>query len=106
MVGSITPSELAERLQRGDELVLLDVREPDELAICQIEGIVSIPLGELGVRVTELDPEREIVCICHHGMRSASAAMALEQFDFGRVLNLTGGVDRWATEVDPSMRRY
>jgi len=106
MVGSITPKELAERLRRGDDLCLVDVREAEELQICRIDGVVHVPLGELAARVGELDPEREIVCICHHGMRSANAALALEQFDFDRVLNLVGGVDRWAADVDASMARY
>lgn len=106
MVGSISPTELRERLARGDDLFLLDVRQPEELAICRIEGATAIPLGELAGRTHELDPDREIVCICHHGVRSASAAMALEQFDFGKVWNLTGGIDRWAAEVDPGMPRY
>lgn len=106
MAQPMTPEELRARLDAGDDLVLLDVREPEELEICKIEGSVSIPLGELSVRANELDPDAEIVCICHHGIRSANAAMGLAQLDFERLWNLSGGVDRWARTVDPSMPRY
>lgn len=102
----IRPAALKERLERGDALVLLDVREDEELAICRLPGTTHIPLGELSVRHTELDPDAETVCICHHGVRSAHAAVALERLGFESLLNLTGGVDRWAQEVEPSMPRY
>jgi adenylyltransferase/sulfurtransferase len=103
---SIAPAELRQRLEAGEDLVLLDVREPDELALCRIEGSLWIPMGELSRRHGELDPERSIVCICHHGVRSARVAGALAQLGFARVLNLSGGIDRWAEEVDPAMSRY
>ena len=103
----LSPSQLAERLEGDEALVLLDVREAEELAICALPGALHIPLGELSVRHTELDPLAEIVCVCHHGIRSASAAAALSHIGFdGPLWNLTGGVDRWAREVDPSMPRY
>ena len=103
----MSPTELAARLARGDELVLLDVREPLEIAICALPGITHIPLGELSVRLTELDLDAETVCICHHGVRSAQAAAALARIGFdGPLWNLMGGMDRWSTEVDPSARRY
>ena len=103
---SIAPAELRQRLEAGEDLVLLDVREQDELAICRIEGALWIPMGEIALRHGELDPERTTVCICHHGVRSARVAGALAQLGFARALNLSGGIDRWAAEVDPSMRRY
>lgn len=105
-VGSLTPTELEARLARGDELVLLDVRERAEFELCRIPGSRNVPLSELSLRHVELDPERETVCICHHGIRSASAAAALARLDFERVANLVGGVERWAREVDPTMPRY
>lgn len=105
-VGSVTPRELQERLARGDELVLLDVREPGEFEFCRIAGSRNVPLSELALRHVELDPEQETVCICHHGIRSASAAAALKRLDFDRVVNLVGGVERWAREIDASMPRY
>lgn len=103
---SLTPAELARRLAAGEDLVLLDVREPEEIAICALPGALGIPLGELAVRHVELDPDRPTVVVCHHGIRSASAAVALEGLDFAEVYNLSGGVDRWAREVDPGMPRY
>lgn len=109
MEGEIRPLsavELKARLDAGEALVLLDVREAAELAICALPGVTHIPLGELSVRHHELDPEAETVCICHHGIRSANAAAGLSSLGFDRLLNLTGGVERWARDVDPEMARY
>ena len=103
---AITPRELARRISAGDELVLLDVREAGELAICRIAGSVHIPMGEIGRRAGELERDAEIVCICHHGVRSANVAAALGSLGFEHTLNLSGGIDRWASEVDPKMARY
>lgn len=102
----LAPADLAARLARGDALVLLDVREHDEVAICALPGVTHIPMGELSVRHTELDPDAETVVICHHGVRSANVAVALARMGFDDLWNLSGGVDRWAREVDPSMARY
>ncbi len=106
MPGSLEPRELAARLARGEAPVLLDVREGEELAICALPGVVHIPLGELTRRCEELDPAAELVCICHHGIRSARAAAFLERAGFARVWNLSGGVERWSCEVDPALPRY
>jgi rhodanese-related sulfurtransferase len=103
---SLTPAELKKRLDAGEPLVLLDVREPKEIAIACIAEAVSIPLGELPARTHELDPERTTVCICHHGIRSAHAVQALMRVGFPRALNLSGGIDRWSRDVDPSVPRY
>jgi rhodanese-related sulfurtransferase len=103
---SLSPKELAARLAAGEALVLLDVREVEELAICALPGVTHVPLGELSRRHIELDPEAPTVCICHSGRRSAHAAAGLVQLGFEHVFNLTGGVDRWAVEVDPAMARY
>jgi len=105
-VQTITPAELARRIARADELVLLDVREPHEIAICRIEGSLAMPMSEISARLSELDPDKPIVCICHHGIRSAHVAAALARMDFAAVYNLAGGIDRWAVEVDPAMARY
>ena len=102
----ITPVELKQRLDAGDDLVVLDVREDGELEICRLEGAVHIPMSELSVRIHELDPERPTVCVCHHGLRSANVATALLGLDFEELYNLMGGVDRWATDVDRGMARY
>jgi rhodanese-related sulfurtransferase len=106
VVEALTPEQLRARLAAGEDLLLLDVREPEERALCAIEGSLHIPMGELSLRHVELDPERPTVCVCHHGVRSAHVAAALARLGFGQLFNLSGGIDRWAAEVDPRMARY
>lgn len=108
MIKQIRAAQLAEWL--ADESrpppVLLDVREPWEFELCHLEGAQHIPMPLVPVRYDELNPDQDIVVICHHGARSFQVAMFLENKGFGGVQNLTGGVEAWATEVDPTMRRY
>ena len=109
MIPSISVKQLQQRLAQtttSEQPLLLDVREPKEYALCHIQGAKHIPLGEIGVRLGELDPEQEIIVICHHGMRSLQAAMQLAAHGFDKVSNLSGGVDAWAAEIDPAMPRY
>ena len=89
-----------------DKPLLLDVREPPEFAICRIEGSTLMPMNTVPARLGELDPAGEVVVICHHGGRSMQVAMFLERQGFERVINLAGGVDGWAIQVDPSITRY
>jgi rhodanese-related sulfurtransferase len=105
-VREATPAEVRRRLDAGDDLVLLDVREDDEVALCRIAGAIHIPMGEMTARITELDPDRDLVVYCHHGQRSAAVVAFLERHDFMRVENLQGGIERWAVEIDPTMPRY
>lgn len=86
--------------------VLLDVREPWEFERCHLTGAALVPMRELPVRLAELESDAPIVCICHHGGRSAHAAMFLARQGYGDVYNLTGGVDAWARQIDPAMARY
>ena len=86
--------------------MLLDVREPHEAAIARIEGSRLIPLNDLPARVSELDSTDSIVAYCHHGLRSASATAFLRSAGFRKVHNLSGGIDHWAVQVDPSLARY
>ncbi|MBF1163771.1 rhodanese-like domain-containing protein [Dechloromonas agitata] len=86
--------------------VLLDVREPWELDLCQLAGTQHIPMHLVPVRCDDIDPNRDVVVICHHGGRSMQVAMFLERKGFRSVHNLMGGVEAWAAEVDPTMRRY
>ena len=86
--------------------LLLDVREPWEFRICQIEGSQLIPMGQLPAALKALDPDRETVVICHHGIRSRQVAMYLDYQGFSQVINLAGGVDAWAREVDLEMDIY
>ncbi len=104
-VPEITPRELKSRLDRGDELFILDVREPHEFQICNLSGHL-IPLGELPRRVHELDSSREIIAHCRSGKRSAEAVDFLRKAGFRKVLNLKGGILAWSDEVDPSVPKY
>jgi rhodanese-related sulfurtransferase len=86
--------------------LLLDVREPWEFETCHIEGSVAMPMNTVPARHAELDADRSIVCICHHGMRSAQVAAFLERCGIVDVTNLTGGVHAWAQQVDNTMPTY
>jgi adenylyltransferase/sulfurtransferase len=101
----ITPRELKQRLDRGDDLFVLDVREPHEYQICNLNGYL-LPLGDLPRRVHELDSSREIVAHCRSGKRSADAVDFLRKAGFRKIWNLKGGILAWADEVDPSMPKY
>lgn len=103
---SIDVDALAARLATDDPPGLLDVREPQELALSALDGAVHIPLAILPLRYEELDRSREWVVVCHHGIRSAMACRYLAGQGFDRVTNLTGGIDAWAIRVDPTMPRY
>jgi rhodanese-related sulfurtransferase len=105
-VDEITPVDLKSRFERGDDLIVIDVREPEEIAIAKFPNAVHVPMGEIPSRVTELDPDKETVVVCHHGIRSAQVAMYLARMGFERVLNLSGGIDAWALEADPATPRY
>ncbi len=103
---SIRVQELKERLDKGDDLFILDVREEWEYSMAKIEGSTLISLGELAVSLDKLDKEAEIVCLCHHGMRSADATGFLLQSGFPNVKNIEGGINAWSALVDPSVPRY
>jgi adenylyltransferase/sulfurtransferase len=102
----ITPKELKARLDAGEKIFILDVRNPEEYAICKLDGSTLIPLSELPNRTKELNPDEEIVVHCRSGGRSAQAATFLRQLGFKDVKNLTGGVLLWSDTVDPSMPKY
>ena len=104
-VPEITARELKARLDRGDDLYVLDVREPHEYQICNIKGHL-LPLGELPRRVHELDSSREIVAHCRSGKRSAEAVDFLRKAGFRKIHNLKGGILAWSDEVDPSVAKY
>lgn len=108
MIPQLAPAELARwRADASREAPLLvDVREPWEFAYCRIDGAMSVPLGEIPRRRDELPRERALVMVCHHGRRSQHAAMILAGSGFSHVYNLQGGVEAWAVDVDPAMKRY
>ncbi|HTA52094.1 MAG TPA: molybdopterin-synthase adenylyltransferase MoeB [Candidatus Acidoferrum sp.] len=104
-IPEITPRELKARLDKGDDIYVLDVREPHEYQICNINGHL-IPLGELPQRVHELDSSKEIVAHCKSGKRSAQAVEFLRGAGFKKIQNLKGGILAWSDEVDPSVPKY
>lgn len=104
----INAAELAKWLadeQRAQPL-LLDVREIAEVQVCQIPESIHMPMRTVPTRIQELNPEADIVCICHHGGRSMQVANYLIQQGFENVINLTGGIHAWATQVDLTMQTY
>ena len=103
---SIMPKELKTRIDNGDTLVLLDVREPWENSLAKLGGSVLIPLGTLPQSLSRLDKNTEIIAYCHHRMRSADATGFLLQQGFTNVKNLVGGIDAWSIQVDNSVPRY
>ncbi len=101
----MTVQELKARLDNGDNIFLLDVRQPEENAYANIGGVL-IPLGELSRRINELNPESEIVAYCHHGIRSVQAVHMLRQAGFTKVSSLSGGIAEWSRVIDPTLPRY
>jgi adenylyltransferase/sulfurtransferase len=103
----ITPAELKQRLDKGDDIQIVDVREDNEVAIGRIPNSIHIPLGQILGRMNEIDPNRETVVHCKMGGRSARAIDALQRSGYeGKLMNLKGGILRWSDEVDPSVPKY
>jgi rhodanese-related sulfurtransferase len=102
----ISPKELKSRLDKGDQLVLVDVREEWEYSLAKLDGSILIPLGTLPQSLARLTRDSEIIAICHHGMRSADATDFLLQQGFQNVKNLVGGIDAWSIQVDGAVPRY
>lgn len=113
MIEQVRPADLAAWLvqarSHGSPLVL-DVREPRELAQSSVEAdgfeLLTIPMGVIPPRLNELDPARPIACLCHHGARSMQVASFLKAQGFEHVANIAGGIDAWSTELDPRVPRY
>lgn len=103
---NMSPQDAKVRLDQGEKIIFLDVREPWEVAINRLEGAVHIPLGDLGRRYPELSPEAEIVAYCHMGVRSLKAARFLKKQNFKNVKSLIGGIDAWSVQIDPKVPRY
>jgi rhodanese-related sulfurtransferase len=102
----ITPAAVKARLDGGEKLVLIDVREPWEHQLCRIEGATLIPLGTLAASLQTLPDVDELVCYCHHGMRSLDAATWLRFQGIEKAKSLAGGIERWSVEIDPNVPRY
>jgi rhodanese-related sulfurtransferase len=102
----IMPREVKQRLDKGERMLLVDVREPHEYALCHIEGAVLIPMGSIPANLQKLDVDEEVICFCHHGMRSMDVANWLRAQGVRSAKSMSGGIDRWSTEIDPKVPRY
>ena len=103
----ITATELKQRLDHGDDIQIVDVREDNEVAIAKLPNTIHIPLAQIVNRMAEIDPARETVVHCKMGGRSARAIEALKRSGFtGNLLNLNGGITAWSNDVDPSVPKY
>lgn len=103
----ITAAELKRRMENGEDIQLIDVRQPDENAFAKIEGAKLIPLGDVARRMNEIDENRETVIHCKMGGRSAKAIEILQKAGFkGELKNLKGGITAWSNEVDPKVPKY
>jgi len=106
-VQEFSATQLQQFLNDNDtDPLLLDVREEWEFDRCHIDGSVLVPMGQIPSQLNELDPDRVTVVICHHGIRSRHIGIYLEREGFEKVINLSGGVDAWAKDVDPDMAIY
>lgn len=107
MIEEISATNLKTRLDAGDDIQLIDVRQPDEFGFAKIEGSKLIPLGDVLKRMDEIDQNRETVVHCKMGGRSAKAIELLKQAGFtGEMKNLKGGITAWSNEVDPKVPKY
>lgn len=102
----ISAREVKQRLDRGEKLLLVDVREPHEHAVCHIEGALLIPMGSIPASLQRLDTDEDVICFCHHGMRSLDVANWLRAQGVRSARSMAGGIDRWSLEVDPLVPRY
>ncbi|HEU5021983.1 MAG TPA: rhodanese-like domain-containing protein [Bryobacteraceae bacterium] len=102
----ITPAEVKARLERGEHIRLIDVREPEEHAICQIEGAELIPMRTVPQHLQDLDGDIDLCVFCHHGVRSLSVVDWLRRQGVENCQSMAGGIDRWSLEIDPQVRRY
>ncbi|MGA2418443.1 MAG: rhodanese-like domain-containing protein [Candidatus Acidiferrum sp.] len=102
----ITPAEAKAHLDSGAPVLLVDVREPWETQLCQIAGAQLIPMGSIPNNLQRLDVEGAVICYCHHGVRSLDVAVWLRSQGVEGARSLSGGIDRWAAEIDPSVPRY
>jgi rhodanese-related sulfurtransferase len=106
MTPEITVADLKAKRDAGETFVLLDVREPDELATVALPWAQAIPMGDVPQRLDQLPQDREIVVMCHHGGRSERVTRFLNSNGFPNAKNLAGGIDAYAVEIEPGLARY
>lgn len=102
----IMPLQVKQQLDRGEKMILVDVREPWEYQLCKIAGALLIPMGSIPANLQALDTGEDVICYCHHGMRSLDVAVWLRGQGIENAKSLNGGIERWSLEVDPSVTRY
>ena len=102
----ISVSDLAEKYNAGEDFLLLDVREPDELAIASIPWAMAIPMGDVSVRLAELPKDKPIAVLCHGGTRSGRVTKFLNENGYPDAVNIAGGIRAWSTTIDPSVPQY
>ena len=101
-----TPLELVQEMEKREDLLMLDVREPVEIQICHLEDAMHVPMGQIPGKLDKLPKDKDLVVFCHMGVRSKRVMKYLRRNGFTRVYNLKGGIDRWAVEIDPNIQRY
>jgi rhodanese-related sulfurtransferase len=106
VVKEISPKEVKARLDAGEKITILDVREDWEVHTCSVQGTLNIAMQHIPTRKGELPKDQPLVVMCHHGRRSEQVAMWLQMQGFSDVFSMTGGIDQWAVEVDPSVGKY
>ncbi|RCK44879.1 sulfurtransferase [Thalassospira profundimaris] len=106
MVRDISCQEVASMMETSIPFTLVDVRESWELDICSIDGALHIPLGDIARRFQEIDADKPVMLLCHHGVRSRHAAMFLAAHGLTDIFNISGGIEKWALEIAPEMPRY
>jgi len=108
MIHQISVHDVKAKLDAGTPIIFVDVRQPEEYAICRLPGGILIPLGELPHRVNELDLPNDtaVVVYCHHGVRSLNGAYYLQQAGIENVASMAGGIDAWSVLIDPAVPRY
>ncbi|MDQ3650988.1 MAG: rhodanese-like domain-containing protein [Acidobacteriota bacterium] len=103
---TITPTELHERMKRGEPIRVIDVREPAEHDVASVDGAELLPLSRFDEWADTLDPADELIVMCHHGIRSGQVCAFLARQGFQKLHNLSGGIDAWSIEVDRGVPRY
>jgi adenylyltransferase/sulfurtransferase len=102
----VTVAELRRRQQAGEKFLLIDVREPWEYQVCRIEGAQLMPMRTIPASLQAIDTGEDVICYCHHGMRSLDVAAWLRSQGVESAQSLAGGIDRWSAEIDPAVPRY
>ena len=106
MMAGLSVQAIKARLDAGESLLLVDIREPYELMISHLDGAQAIPMSEIQDRYTEIPRDRPVVIFCHHGVRSVRVIEALQEIGYTNLINMQGGIDAWSKEIDPAVPRY